>query len=302
MSPASPSGRRRRRGGRNCRSANDGSASREDRRRPARASAARRSATCSRRSRDDERRRAGPACAAIAASATSTPRRITATACPSTGSARRCARSPRDDYPAVDEGRPPADSRPGCAARPARLRRRPAVRAALGLFVRRHAAQHRRQPAAARARARSTSSSSTTSRATRTATRSRSAFARRWRARFPALARLKAEGAIAGYGLGVNDWQVCVDALAHADLDILLLAGRYTLLDQTALPELLPLCVTRGTRDRRRRSVQLRHPRDRHASRRTAAHRVLRLRACAAAASSRARPRSRICAPRTAFR
>jgi D-threo-aldose 1-dehydrogenase len=64
----------------------------------------------------------------------------------------------------------------------------------------------------------------------------------------PALARLKAEGAIAGFGLGVNDWQVCVDALAHADLDVLLVAGRYTLLDQTALPQLLPLCALRGTR------------------------------------------------------
>ena len=64
----------------------------------------------------------------------------------------------------------------------------------------------------------------------------------------PALARLKAERVIAGFGLGVNDWQVCVDALAHADLDLLLLAGRYTLLDQTALPELLPLCAARGTR------------------------------------------------------
>ena len=64
----------------------------------------------------------------------------------------------------------------------------------------------------------------------------------------PALAQLKAEGAISGFGLGVNEWQVCVDALVHADLDLLLLAGRYTLLDQTALPELLPLCVARGTR------------------------------------------------------
>jgi len=64
----------------------------------------------------------------------------------------------------------------------------------------------------------------------------------------PALARLKAEGTIAGYGLGVNQWEVCVDALAHADLDVILLAGRYTLLDQSALPELLPRCVDRGTR------------------------------------------------------
>jgi D-threo-aldose 1-dehydrogenase len=64
----------------------------------------------------------------------------------------------------------------------------------------------------------------------------------------PALARLKAMGAIAGFGLGVNDGQVCVDALAHADLDVLLVAGRYTLLDQSALTELLPLCVKRETR------------------------------------------------------
>jgi D-threo-aldose 1-dehydrogenase len=64
----------------------------------------------------------------------------------------------------------------------------------------------------------------------------------------PALARLKADGAIKGYGLGVNDWQVCVDALAHADLDVLLLAGRYTLLDQSALPELMPRCAARGVR------------------------------------------------------
>ena len=64
----------------------------------------------------------------------------------------------------------------------------------------------------------------------------------------PALAELKRAGRIAGYGLGVNDWRVCVDALKHADLDFILLAGRYTLLDQTALPELLPECERRGTR------------------------------------------------------
>jgi D-threo-aldose 1-dehydrogenase len=64
----------------------------------------------------------------------------------------------------------------------------------------------------------------------------------------PALARLKREGAVNGYGLGVNDWQVCVDALAQADLDVILLAGRYTLLDQSALPELLPRCIARGVR------------------------------------------------------
>ncbi|MEP6996017.1 MAG: aldo/keto reductase [Betaproteobacteria bacterium] len=61
----------------------------------------------------------------------------------------------------------------------------------------------------------------------------------------PALAEMREAGLIGGFGLGVNDIRVCVDVLARVDLDILLLAGRYTLLDQTALSELLPLCVRR---------------------------------------------------------
>lgn len=60
-----------------------------------------------------------------------------------------------------------------------------------------------------------------------------------------ALERLRAEGTIAGFGLGVNEWEVCVQALAHCDMDVLLLAGRYTLADQTALPVLLPQCLDR---------------------------------------------------------
>jgi D-threo-aldose 1-dehydrogenase len=64
----------------------------------------------------------------------------------------------------------------------------------------------------------------------------------------PALARLRTDGTIRGYGLGVNDAQVCVDALRHADPDVFLLAGRYTLLDQSALPELMPRCAARGVR------------------------------------------------------
>ena len=61
----------------------------------------------------------------------------------------------------------------------------------------------------------------------------------------PALARLKADGVIAGYGLGVNEVGICLDTLAHADLDVLLLAGRYTLVDQDALARLLPECQRR---------------------------------------------------------
>ena len=65
---------------------------------------------------------------------------------------------------------------------------------------------------------------------------------------YPALARLKATGAVRAIGLGVNDWRVCVDALKHADLDGFLLAGRYTLIDQSAFAELLPECERRGAR------------------------------------------------------
>ena len=40
--------------------------------------------------------------------------------------------------------------------------------------------------------------------------------------------------------------QVCLDVLHQAEIDCLLLAGRYSLIDHSALPELLPLCVQRG--------------------------------------------------------
>lgn len=62
----------------------------------------------------------------------------------------------------------------------------------------------------------------------------------------PALTELRDGGLIGGLGLGVNDWRVCVEVLARADLDVVLLAGRYTLLDQSALGELMPLCERRG--------------------------------------------------------
>ncbi len=61
----------------------------------------------------------------------------------------------------------------------------------------------------------------------------------------PALAQEKADGAIGGYGIGVNGVDICIETLRHADLDVILLAGRYTLADQSALPELLPQCARR---------------------------------------------------------
>lgn len=62
----------------------------------------------------------------------------------------------------------------------------------------------------------------------------------------PALARLKAEGLVRHVGLGVNDHEVVLRLLQHADLDALLLAGRYTLLDTSALPALMPQLQRRG--------------------------------------------------------
>jgi D-threo-aldose 1-dehydrogenase len=50
---------------------------------------------------------------------------------------------------------------------------------------------------------------------------------------------------ISHIGLGVNDHQIVEQVLRHADLDVLMLAGRYTLLDQTALPTLMPQLVKR---------------------------------------------------------
>ena len=62
-----------------------------------------------------------------------------------------------------------------------------------------------------------------------------------------ALSELKSSGAISAYGLGVNEVPVCLDVLRQADLDCILLAGRYTLLDRSAAAELLPLCEKKGT-------------------------------------------------------
>lgn len=63
---------------------------------------------------------------------------------------------------------------------------------------------------------------------------------------FRALQALKAHGDIAGFGLGVNEWQIIRDALEETDLDACLLAGRYTLLDRSAADVFLPLAEKRG--------------------------------------------------------
>jgi D-threo-aldose 1-dehydrogenase len=60
-----------------------------------------------------------------------------------------------------------------------------------------------------------------------------------------ALEELRSGGAIGGFGLGVNEWQICLDVMDLVDLDVILLAGRYTLLEQAALDAFLPACIAR---------------------------------------------------------
>jgi D-threo-aldose 1-dehydrogenase len=63
-----------------------------------------------------------------------------------------------------------------------------------------------------------------------------------WRA----LAKLRGEGVIRAAGIGVNEADVCVRFAERCDIDCVLLAGRYTLLDQSAADEFLPLALERG--------------------------------------------------------
>ena len=63
---------------------------------------------------------------------------------------------------------------------------------------------------------------------------------------YPVLRELRAEGLIRAIGAGMNQWQMELAFARHGHSDCFLLAGRYTLLDQTALPEFLPYCVERG--------------------------------------------------------
>jgi D-threo-aldose 1-dehydrogenase len=62
---------------------------------------------------------------------------------------------------------------------------------------------------------------------------------------YRAMRDLRTSGAVRAIGLGVNEWQVCVELLESCEIDCILLAGRYTLLEQPALERLLPLCVER---------------------------------------------------------
>ncbi|MEO8484908.1 MAG: aldo/keto reductase [Betaproteobacteria bacterium] len=62
---------------------------------------------------------------------------------------------------------------------------------------------------------------------------------------YKALATLRESGAIQAIGVGVNDWTILERFAADGDFDCFMLAGRYTLLDHTALDTFLPECARR---------------------------------------------------------
>lgn len=64
---------------------------------------------------------------------------------------------------------------------------------------------------------------------------------------YPALAALRDEGVVGAIGAGMNQAAMLARFVRRLDLDVVLCAGRYTLLDRSASRELLPACAERGT-------------------------------------------------------
>jgi D-threo-aldose 1-dehydrogenase len=64
---------------------------------------------------------------------------------------------------------------------------------------------------------------------------------------YRALQELRSSGEVGAIGIGVNEKEVLLEAMQMGDWDVFLLAGRYTLLEQGPLEDLLPQCVARGT-------------------------------------------------------
>src|SRR5258706_13318738 len=64
---------------------------------------------------------------------------------------------------------------------------------------------------------------------------------------YRALESLRSSGAVRAIGIGVNEREVLLEAMEWGSWDAFLLAGRYTLLEQAPLDDLLPKCVAAGT-------------------------------------------------------
>jgi D-threo-aldose 1-dehydrogenase len=63
---------------------------------------------------------------------------------------------------------------------------------------------------------------------------------------YPALEELRDEGVVAAIGAGMNQAPMLAELARNTDVDLVMLAGRYTLLEQGALDDLLPVCERRG--------------------------------------------------------
>ncbi len=65
---------------------------------------------------------------------------------------------------------------------------------------------------------------------------------------YKALDELRSNGDIQAIGLGVNEWQACLDVMEIGRWDCFLLAGRYTLLEQSPLQTFFPKCEAHGAK------------------------------------------------------
>ncbi|XVV16249.1 aldo/keto reductase [Actinoplanes sp. CA-131856] len=65
---------------------------------------------------------------------------------------------------------------------------------------------------------------------------------------YPLLHRLRAEGVVRAVGAGMNQTAGLIRFVRETDIDVVLVAGRWTLLDRSAGEELLPECRARGVR------------------------------------------------------
>lgn len=62
---------------------------------------------------------------------------------------------------------------------------------------------------------------------------------------FPALEELRQQGVIGSYGAGMNQSEMLAEFIRNTDLDVIMLAGRFTLFEQGAMDDLLPLAASR---------------------------------------------------------
>ena len=168
-------------------------------------------------------------------SATSTPRPCTATGCRSAGSGSALARTATRRLRAVDQGRPVA------RAADAASRRRPSSPARPELVPHFDFSRDGVLRSIDDSLARFGHSTGSTSSSCTTPTTMRTP---RWHEAFPALLRLRDEGVIAAVGCGMNQAPMLERFVADIDLDCVLLAGRYSLLDRSGT-NLLATCAER---------------------------------------------------------